>query len=121
MNNISERLKIETSNNIRYIHVDYTGLREKEMIELVKKHHELTLQTRLSFLADFHNTYVTTGYMVHARQYIEATKNIIDRGALLGINKIKSFILKGILLTFNVNYRSFETKEEAVNFLTKEN
>jgi hypothetical protein len=121
MTDISNRLKIETSNNVRYIFVDYTGLREKQMIELLKRHYELTLETKLPFIADFHNTYATPGYMIHARNFIETTKTIIDKGALLGINKVKSFILQEVLLTFQVNYRSFESKQEAFDFLTKDN
>eukprot|EP01136_Pigoraptor_vietnamica_P025530 Opistho-1_new@79625 len=120
MADISERLKIETSNNIRYIFVDYTGLREKEMIELVKKHQELTLQTKLSFIADFHKTYATTGYVLHGKHFVETTKSIIDKGAFLGVDKVKSFILQAILLTHNVNFKSFGTKQEAIDFITKD-
>ena len=121
MNNISDRLRIETEHDIRYIFVDYTGLKEKGMIELINNHLALTLETKLPFLADFNNTFVTPGYMSHAKHFVTQTKNIIDRGALLGINKVKSFILQGVLLTFQVNYKSFKTKEEALRFLSQKN
>ena len=94
------------------------GLKENEMIKLVNRHLELTLETKLPFLADFHNTFATTGYMIHARKFIESTKIIIDKGALVGIDPIKSWTLRGLLYVYNVNYKSFETVDKAIAFLT---
>jgi len=90
------------------------------MIELVKKHLDLTLETKLSFLADFTNCYVTHQYMVHARQYVEATIKVIEKGALLGIDPIKGGILKGIIHAYDVNYQAFESIDEAIDFLTND-
>jgi hypothetical protein len=120
MNKISNRLTIEEHYGKQIIFVDYRGLKEKEMIELVNKHRELTLETKLPFLADFHSTYATPGYMVHAKRFVESTKNVIDKGALLGIDSIKSWILKGLLTMYNVNYKTFETADKAIEFLTNE-
>lgn len=115
---IDERLKILTDNNVRYIFVDYTGLKEKEMIELIIKHQDLAIQTGLPFIADFNDTYVTTGYMTYAKNFVVATQDIVDKGAFLGVNQVKSFILKAVLLTYGVNYQSFETKDAAIQFIT---
>jgi hypothetical protein len=120
MINFSERLKIEANSGVSYIYVDYTGLKEKEMIALVNWHLELTVETKFPFVADFHKTYVTPGYMLHARRFVSATQNIINRGAFLGVNKVKSFILKGIVLSYKVNYQAFETKQDAVDFVTRD-
>jgi len=120
MNIISHRLRIEEHKGKQIIVVNYNGLKEKEMIALVKNHLELTLETKLSFLADFTNCYVTHQYMVHAREYVEATKKIIEKGALIGIDPIKAGILKGIIYTYNVNFQSFETRDKAIDFLTSE-
>jgi hypothetical protein len=121
MNNVSDRLTIEEYNGRQIIFVDYKGLKESEMIELINRHMELTLETKLPFLADFHNTYATPGYMIHARKFIESTKTIIDKGALVGIDPIKSWILKGLLYAYKVNYKSFETVDKAITFLTVDN
>src|SRR6187431_1116491 len=116
MHTISDRLTIEEHNAKSIIIVNYTGLKESEMIELVNRHLELTCQAKLPFLADFQNTYVTPGYMVHARKFVEATKGIIDKGALLGVDRIKSFILKGVILMYGVNFKPFENKDQAIKF-----
>ena len=56
--------------------------------------------------------------MIHAKKFIESTKSVIDKGALLGIDPIKAWILRGIVYDYNVNYKSFETVEKAITFLT---
>jgi len=118
MNKVSDRLTIEEHNGKRIIVVDYKGLKEKEMIELLTSHVTLTLDTKLNFLADFNNTYVTPGYMNHARKFVELTKSIVDKGALLGVDPIKAWILKGILYAYPVNYKAFKSSDEAIAFLT---
>jgi hypothetical protein len=118
--NTLDRLIIEEHKGKQIIVVNYNGLKEKEMIELIKKHLELTLVTKLSFLADFTNCYVTHQYMVHARQFVEATIKIVEKGALLGIDPIKSGILKGLIYTYDVNFQAFETMDKAIDFLTSE-
>lgn len=115
---IIDRLTIEEHNGKCFVLVKYNGLKEKEMIELVHSHMELTLQKKLPFLADFHNTYATPLYMIHAKRFVEATKNIIDKGALIGIDPIKAWILKGLLSDYKVNYQSFPNIDKAIEFLT---
>ena len=115
--NIANRLTIEEHRNSRFVFVDYKGLREKEMIELENLHLALTLRDKFPFLADYHNTYITPGYLYHCRRFVELTKGVIDKGAFIGVDQIKSWILKGVLMTYNVNYKSFETKALAMNFL----
>lgn len=121
MSNLANRLTIEEHNGKQIIFVDYRGLKEKEMIELVNNHLELTLKTKLPFLADYHNAYVTPGYMIHAKHFAETTKQIITKGAFLGINKVKSFILKGVVQFIGVNYQAFVNRDQAIEFLTTNN
>ena len=112
-----ERLTIEEHNGKKIIFVNYSGLKEAGMIELVNRHRELTLQTALPFLADYRKTYVSPAYMIHAKRFVETTKHTIDKGAFLGVDRVKSMILKGILLVYGVNYKTFESKEDAIAFL----
>jgi len=118
MKNEIDRLRIEVHNHRQIICVDYSGLKEKEMIDLDIRHLELTLQTKLPFIGDYRNCYVTGEYMKQGREFVELTKHIINKAAFLGIDDIKSFILKGICLQYGVNYRAFDSKEKAIEFLT---
>jgi hypothetical protein len=116
-----ERLTIEEHNGKKIIFVNYNGLKEAGMIELVNRHQQLALETGFPFIADFQNTYVTTGYMKHARRFVEATQLTVNKGALLGVDAVKSMILKGVLILYRVNYQPFDNKAQAVAFLTGEN
>ncbi|HEY5918842.1 MAG TPA: hypothetical protein VIU13_15605 [Chryseolinea sp.] len=120
MDKASDRLRIEVHNDRQIIWVDYSGLKEKEMIELDIRHLELTLQTKLPFIGDYRNCYVTVEYMKQGREFVELTKEIVHKAAFLGIDKIKSYILKAICSQYRVNYKAFDSKEKAVEFLTKD-
>jgi len=117
MKSITDRLTVEDHHGTKIVFVDYTGLKEQDMITLVNNHLELTLKARLPFIADFHQTFATPGYLKHGHHFVASTKSIIAKGAFLGIDPVKAWILKGILMTYGVNYRAFNTKEEAIGFL----
>jgi hypothetical protein len=115
-----ERLSIEVHGGKEIIMVDYRSLKEKEMIELLQANFELVTQTRIRLiLSDYRNCYVTPAFVVEAKKFTEATMMQIDKVGLLGIDSVKSWILKGILLTYPVNFKPFDTKEEAIQFLTQ--
>ncbi len=118
MKNISDRLTIEEHNGKQFIFLDFKGLKERDMIALDNAHMKLQLVYKLPFLADFHNTYVTPGFMSNTKRLIELHKGIIEKGAFLGIDKIKSWILKGVVLVHGCNLKAFDTKEQAKYFLT---
>ena len=116
----NNRISIEVHGEHQIIMVDYKGLKEKEMIELQQANFELVTQTKIRLiLSDFRNCYVTPAFVVEAKKFTEATLQHIDKVGLLGIDSVKSWILKGILLTYPVNFKPFDTKEEAIQFLTE--
>ncbi len=121
MKNISERLTIEEHNGKQFVFLDFKGLKERDMIALDKAHMKLQLVYKLPFLADFHNTYVTPEFMSNTKRLIELYKGIIEKGAFLGIDKVKSWILKGVVLVHCYNLKAFDTKEQAKYFLIEEN
>jgi hypothetical protein len=116
----TERLSIEGHSGKEIIMVDFRRLKEKEMIELQQVNFELVTQTKIRLiLSDFGNCYVTPAFVVEAKKFTAATLQHIDKVGLLGIDSVKSWILKGILLTYPVNFKPFHTKEEASQFLTE--
>lgn len=118
MNSISDRLSIEEHDGRQIIMVNYKGLKEKEMIDLLYKNWDLVTQTKIRIiLSDFNRCYVTPEYVTHAKRFVRETINLVDKVGLLGIDTIKSWILKGILIIYKVDYRPFDTKEAAIKFL----
>lgn len=119
-NNGIDRLSIEVSGEKQIILVDYKGLKEKEMIALLHANFELVTPTKIRLiLADYQNCYVTPAYVVEAKKFTELTIPDTDKVGLPGIDSVKSWILKEILLTYPVNFKPFDTKEEAIQFLTQ--
>lgn len=116
---MTERLYIEEYNGQQIIIVDYRGLKENQMIKLANEHLALTLQTKLPFVCDTRDTYVTSGFLTAAKNFLESTKHIIDKGAFIKAGSVKGWILKGLLLKLKGNFKSFDTKEEAMDFLTR--
>ena len=119
MSLLSARLQIRDHFGMEYIYVDYRDLKERDMIQLASDHLALTMLYPLSYLADFHRTYVTPDFMTHVRPLVEAAKPLATKGAFLGIDPVKSAILKGIVLFSGVNYQAFDTEEDALLFLSE--
>lgn len=101
--------------------VDYSGCKEAEMIYLTQLHRDLVLKENKPslFIANYENTYGTPDYMKAAKDFTQATNHLITRGAFLGITGAKVYLLKGITFFFNVNFKTFTTKEEALEFLVE--
>jgi hypothetical protein len=116
----TERLSIEGHGGKEIVMADYQRLKEKEMIELHQANFDWVTQTRTQLiLFDYRNCCVTPAFVVEAKKFTAATLKHIYKVGLLGIDSVKSWILKGILLTYPVNFKPFHTKEEASQFLTE--
>ncbi len=98
--------------------MDYSGLKEAEMIALTNQHATVVAEAKESyFIAKYDNTYGTTGYMNAAHAFTQATKPFIPKGAFLGIHGPKVALLKGVTYFLNVNFKAFENEQEALDFL----
>ncbi len=116
----TERLSIEVHGGKEIIMVDYQRLKEKEMIELQQANFEWMTQTRIQLiLSDYRNFDIAPAFVVEVNKFTAATLKHIDKVGLPGIDSVKSWILKEILLTYPVNVKPFDTKEEAIQFLTQ--
>ena len=115
------RFRVVQLNHIELVLVDYSYLKEREMIDLTD-YHRLWAQGKLntSFVANYIGTYGTAAYMKAAYHFTEETKSSITRGAFLGINGPKVALLKGIVYFMNVNFKACDSEVEALTFVTEE-
>lgn len=99
--------------------MDYSGLKEVEMIALTNQHAEVVVREAKEsyFIANYDNTYGTANYMKAAHAFTQVTKPFIPKGAFLGIHGPKVALLKGVTYFLNVNFKAFETEQEALDFL----
>lgn len=89
------------------------------MIALTNRHRDLVVEEgkQSLFVANYVNTYGTPGYMKAAHEFTKATKPFISRGAFLGVTGPKIALLKGVTYFLKVDFRSFDTEQEALDFL----
>ncbi len=99
--------------------VDYSGLKEAEMISLTNRHRDVVVEEKRPsyFIANYEATYGTSDYMKAAHEFTKATKPYIQKGAFLGIKGPKVALLKGVTYFLKVHFRSFENEEDALEFL----
>lgn len=104
------------------IYADYSNLKEAEMILVTQLHRDLILRENRDclFLANYEGTYGTPAYMDAARDFTMKTKHLVKRGAFLGVVGPKVYLLKGITYFIKVNFKTFGTEAEALEFLTTE-
>jgi hypothetical protein len=114
---LSNRLFIEAHNGQQIIIADYSGLKQQDMIELHKMHADLVTNTGLSFIADFHRTYVTPPFMILAKTLVVRYQHLNLKAGFMGVDKVKDPILKAFALFNKLDFRAFETKEDALRFL----
>ncbi|MFN4945745.1 MAG: hypothetical protein ACK57K_05225 [Chryseotalea sp.] len=114
------RFRVIQLNYTELVLVDYSYLKEREMIDLTD-YHRLWAKGKhnTSFIANYIGTYGTPAYMKAAYQFTEETKSSVIRGAFLGINGPKVALLKGIVYFMNVNFKAFDSEEEALTFVTE--
>jgi hypothetical protein len=114
-----ERIKKMSYKGKEIIYVNYNGLNEQQMISLMDKHKSLILNENRSclFLADFSNARATPGYLKEADSFIKSTRNLVKRGAFIGVDAMKRIILNSVIKLYKVNYKAFETREKALEAL----
>jgi hypothetical protein len=115
----NDRLRRMEHKGKEIILVDYSGLKESEMIALTNRHRDMIVaeQKESYFIAYYENTFATPAYMQAAYEFTKATKPYIPRGAFMGIRGPKVALLKSVIYFINVNFRSFDSEQEALDFL----
>ena len=103
--------------------IDYSNRKEAEMIkkiaafgDYIKKENKHVL-----VLGIFNEkSYATPGFLAQNRRVNAEVGHLIDKKALIGLNLAKKMILKGQNLAMNTNTKSFDTMEEAVQYLLED-
>ena len=85
-----------------------------QIIQLVLEGNEGEKKLILSCHA---NSYVTTSFLRYAEKRTLEVIHRIDKMAFTGTDPVKSIILKGYSLMFQRNFKTFNTREEAIAYL----
>ncbi len=106
------------------LEVDFTNNKEQKMIEVLMDARKLLINENKKqlVLALFNEkNYLTPKFMEHFRMdKREEAIAAIERQAIVGFDETKKQIIKGYNIIFNRDMKMFDTKEEAIEFLTKD-
>ncbi len=122
-----ERLFWETYNGKRIININYAGLNsstpqdEKEALDFADIVHEFIMNAGKDLLifVDVTDSYASSATTKKLKENLKEEKPLIAKEAVIGINKAKSILLKGLNLFSKVEICAFETEKEAKDWLTK--
>ena len=113
-------IRFEILKNKPVFIIDYTNSSESQMIETIKEAKRLIFQKNepVLILAIFDDKiFITPNFMKVAIHETKEVINLIEKQAIVGLSPVKKLILKGYNFTLNRNIQSYDTKEEALNFL----
>lgn len=68
-------------------------------------------------LSNFANCFVTPRFVRHMEAATPRINHLIERNALVGLNKPKMMILKGFNLLLGTDYRAYASEREALEYL----
>jgi|DewCreStandDraft_4_1066084.scaffolds.fasta_scaffold163157_2 hypothetical protein len=111
-----------TDKNI--LEVNYSHLKEAGMTELLKKVKQMILQDKkpVLIISYFnHKNYVTPAFIIQAREITLEVLPYIEKMAFVGLSFTQKILLKGFNIALQRNFRSFETREEALQFMLDKN
>ena len=104
------------------IFVDYSNVKiESEMIAIIRVHKDLVLKDNKKYLfcADYTGSYTPAEYMKEANKFLNDTKHLALKGAFIGVTGAKNILLTGIIKLFGMNFKSFDNKNSALDYLVE--
>ncbi len=100
--------------------IDYSNCKQGEMINGIEELTGKILERNkpIMILSVFNErAFVTPGFMRAAEKANLELPHLIDKQAVVGLSPVKKMILKGFNILLRRNIRSFNTIEEAKEFL----
>jgi hypothetical protein len=117
-----ERVKKIYHKGKEIVFVDYSNVKdENEMIEIHRAHLNFVYQQNRKYVycADYTGAFTPPRYMKEVNSSLKGNKNLIIKGAFLGITGAKGIILSGIIRLFNLNFKTFNDKNSALDYLAE--
>ncbi len=103
--------------------IDFSGLKEKQMIDLANESLKVVLEDNHSVFAlttfDSKN-FTTPTVMRHFEDVNRQMLHLIKKQGIVGLTPMKKIILKGFNLILARDFKAFDTREEALSYLTQD-
>lgn len=119
---MNNRIKLINHNGKNIIHVDYSGLsnrNEKEFLNIINEATQFMLKQGkdLLILSDFKDSSGNTNIYDKLKESSAIVKPIRKKSAVIGISGVKSIFLKGVNLFSDSDLMSFNNLEDAKKWL----
>lgn len=103
-------------------YLDYRGMTEKQMIQLVDEAAERSLQDNRPrlMLANISGAFVLPNFLKKAKEEKRRTKHLTLKSAIVGAEGAKKVLLKFFNLFVGSEMKPFSDEEEAKEWLVKE-
>ena len=118
-----ERIKKVSHKGKEIVYVDYSNVKnDDEMIAIHKAHLEFVYRDnkKYVYIADYTGSYTTPKYMKEVYNSLHNNKNLIIKGAFLGVSGAKGIILSSVISVFNLKFKTFNDKNLALDYLVSE-
>lgn len=120
MVSIAERIKFEVINNQEIMEIDYSDCNEEVMVELLTLA-RATIRNRNKphrVLAIFNSKSFLTPRVMEVFNSDRLDPSLLERQATIGVSTVKTSIIKGHNVLENNTIKIFESKAEAIKYLT---
>ena len=117
---MKERLKTIIHKNTEILVLDYSDLKESEMIKLITAAKELIARENkkvvvLSILN--RKNYISPKFMRTAERQIREVEHLIVKNSITGISEVQGWLVKGINLWHKSRLHVFDSVDNALDFL----
>lgn len=120
---VHERMKIVLHKGKEIVILDYSDLREEEMMQLLSYAKERVLEEgKLVLIGSIFNqkNFVTPKFMRFTESVLKETEKLVVKNSITGISQTQVWILKGINMWYRRKLQAFKTKEELLEYLASE-
>lgn len=118
-----ERLRKTYYKDKEILIVDYSDCSGDDLIRIFEQARQLALTEKKQYLVltiFSNNTYVSPGFIRHIENEILTVDEFIDKQVIVGLSQIQEWILKGINLWYKRQIYAFNSIDEALEFLVKD-
>jgi hypothetical protein len=117
-----DRLYTIQHNGKEVLILDYSGLRELEMISLLDAAISLVLKNNkpVLVLSILKKNYITPVFMRHFEKHMPSVEGFSEKNAITGLSQVQLWILKAVNLWYKKEIHHFDTVEEAQDYLVRD-
>jgi hypothetical protein len=110
-----------TSSNKRILFADFSGLLAPDMINLTNRLFQEVEKSpnKVTILSNYHNTNISARFVEVNTEWVKKLKVKTDRYAVYGLNTPKRIMLNAFNSVTKMGIKAFETREEALEYLTR--